>query len=102
MSLVLLPGLLSNFVYPLVLHGLSLCPALAIDYYRKGLRTGSLPPSPHLTHSQSLLKGPYSSLLLSAALTAPSHYFLTLLEKVVPSSLLQEKFVQTSHFIRVR
>lgn len=72
MSLVLLPRLLSNFVYPLVLPGLNLCPALATDYSHKGLRTGSLPPSPHLTHSLSLLKGPYCSLLSRAT---QSHLF---------------------------
>lgn len=71
--LVLLPGLLSNVASPNVLRGLNLWPSLATDYYQKGLRTGSLPPSPHMTHLLPLLKGPYSSLLSRATITAQSH-----------------------------
>lgn len=55
---------LTNFVYLLLLHGLSLCPALTKYYYCKGFWIGSVsPPPPDLNHCPLFCKAFYPSFL---------------------------------------
>lgn len=54
---------LTNFVYLLLLHGLSLCPALTNYYYCKGFWIGSVSPPLDLNHCPLFCKAFYPSFL---------------------------------------
>lgn len=81
-----------NFVYPL-LHGLDLCPALVMDYY-----PSELVLCHHLLtwHTVPSSIRPVLLFLSVTTFIVQIHWFSDSVGTVAPSSLLQEKFVQTS------